>query len=70
MVLLNSISRFEEPPVDLEHSCLALTDYGVAPRYPGWEDVAGDIDLDAVLDASKSVLAEVLARLDLTGSAR
>jgi hypothetical protein len=29
----------------LEGFCLALTDYAVAPRYPGWEDLVWEVDI-------------------------
>lgn len=70
MVLLRTISRIERKTHDLERFCLVLTDYAVAPRYPGWEDVVGEVNLDDVLEAAMGVLDRVLARLGLTETDR
>jgi len=53
----------------LERFCVGLTDYGVAPRYPGWEDLVGNVDLAEVVKAAKAVLDRALAWLNLTESA-
>jgi hypothetical protein len=50
----------------LEGYCLALTDFAVAPRYPGWEDLAGNVDIDHVLESARAVLDYVLVWLKLT----
>ena len=63
LVLLKTISRLGQVTDDLETFCLVLTDFAVAPRYPGWEDVIGNVDIEAVLEC-------LLARLDLSGPPR
>jgi HEPN domain-containing protein len=65
-VLQKALVRLDASSKRLEEFCLALTDYAVAPRYPGWEDLAGEIEIDCVLESSKSVLDHVIARLELT----
>ena len=37
-------------------NCTLLTDFGVAPRYPGWEPVSGVIEVDEVLAAARRLL--------------
>ena len=52
----------EEPPnsvsvsMQLALDCSLLTDFGVAPRYPGWEPVSGVIEIDEVLAAARRSL--------------
>ena len=41
----------------LAGDCTLLTDFGVAPRYPGWEPVSGVVDLDQVLAAARRLLS-------------
>jgi HEPN domain-containing protein len=36
--------------------CSLLTDFGVAPRFPGWEPVSGVIEIDEVLEAARRCL--------------
>jgi len=50
----------------LEGFCLALTDYAVAPRYPGCENLVGEADIDRVLESARLILDYVLIRPKLT----
>jgi hypothetical protein len=54
----------------LQGYCLALTDYAVAPRYPGWEDLVGRVDIDVVLGNASAVLDHVRVWLDLTDASK
>ena len=65
VVLQKTLGGVDERSQRLEGHCLALTDYAVAPRYPGWEDLAGNIDIDLVLGSAKAVLEQVLLSLKL-----
>jgi HEPN domain-containing protein len=66
IILLNTLANTEERAQLLQASCLALTDYAVAPRYPGWEDLAGAVDMPHVLRSARAVLHHVLLWLALT----
>jgi HEPN domain-containing protein len=66
LILLSVLDRPNTRGHPLEEFCLALTDYAVAPRYPGWEDLAGKVDLKGVLESAKSVLDFILNQLNLT----
>ena len=37
----------------LREACAALADYGVAPRYPGWELETGRMDPGEALEAAR-----------------
>ena len=50
---------------DLEPHCLQLTDYAVAPRYPGWEDVAGSVDMLGVIESARTILERSIEELGL-----
>jgi HEPN domain-containing protein len=65
LVLIRTLNRSSAQSPRLEDSCVALTDYAVAPRYPGWEDLTGKVDLGSILESSKSVLDFALIQLDL-----
>ena len=50
--LPDSLSRSEI----LNDDCTLLTDFGVAPRYPGWEPVSGVFQVEDVIAAARRVL--------------
>jgi HEPN domain-containing protein len=64
-VLQKALAEMDNISKALESFCLALTDYAVAPRYPGWEDLVGDVDIDGVLESARSILDYVFFRLKL-----
>lgn len=66
VVLQKALDRMDERNHHLEGFCLALSDYAVAPRYPGWEDLVGNVDIDCVLESARAVLDHVLVWLKLT----
>jgi len=66
VVLHHAVRGLDKTIHDLEGFCLELADYAVAPRYPGWEDLVGTVDIKDVLEAANTVLDRVLRRLDLT----
>jgi HEPN domain-containing protein len=66
VVLQKTLSGMDDRSQHLRGFCLTLTDYAVAPRYPGWEDLVGNVDIDCVLESAKAVLDHVLAWLKLT----
>jgi HEPN domain-containing protein len=68
VVLQKTLGGMGERNQDLEGFCLALSDYAVAPRYPGWEDLVGNVDVDCVLRSARAVLDYVLVWLKLTGT--
>ena len=51
--LLETLETARRVPAGLREACAALADYGVAPRYPGWELEAGRVDPDEALDAAR-----------------
>ncbi len=67
-VRLKALANTDERSKLLEGFCLTLTDYAVAPRYPGWEDLVGKVEIDYVLESAKSVFDYVPARLELTST--
>jgi HEPN domain-containing protein len=64
-VLHKALAEIDESSVPLQEFCLALTDYAVAPRYPGWEDLVGEVDIDRVLESARSIRDYVFIRLKL-----
>jgi len=52
----------------LDAACALLSDFGVAPRYPGWEPAVGSIDVPGVLAAAEKVLSWVVARTGTYGT--
>jgi HEPN domain-containing protein len=66
LVLQKALPKTDKRSQYLEGFCLALTDFAVAPRYPGWEDLAGNIDIERVLKSARAVLDHVLVWLKLT----
>jgi len=66
LLLLLKIAREKETSFGgLENHCLTLADYAVAPRYPGWEDLVGLVDMGAIIESAKSVFTTVLMQLGL-----
>ena len=51
--LLEMLEAIRPIPAGLNAACAALADYGVAPRYPGWEPEAGAADPDEALAAAR-----------------
>jgi len=68
-VLQKALAEMDNSSKALEGFCLALTDYAVAPRYPGWEDLVGEVDIDGVLESARSIHDYVLFRLKLRSTA-
>ena len=64
-VLQKALAETDNSSKALEGFCLALTDYAVAPRYPGWEDLVGEVDIDHVIESARSIHDYVLIRLEL-----
>jgi HEPN domain-containing protein len=64
-VLQKALAEMDDSSKLLEGFCLALTDYAVAPRYPGWEDLVGEVNIDRVLESARSIHDYVLTRLKL-----
>lgn len=54
--LLGAVSAVLPSVETLTRDCTLLTDFGVAPRYPGWEPVSGVIELEEVLVAARRML--------------
>jgi HEPN domain-containing protein len=70
VVLQQALCRLEQRGPALQGYCLALTDFAVAPRYPGWEDLVGKVDIDGVLRNASALLAHVSAWLNLTDESK
>lgn len=70
VVLQQALCRLEKRGQVLQGYCSALTDFAVAPRYPGWEDLVGRVDFDGVLRNASSVLEHVSAWLNLTDDSK
>ena len=68
VILQKTLSEIEERSQHLEGICITLTDYAVAPRYPGWEDLVGNVDIDCVLGSARAVLEHALLWLKLAGT--
>lgn len=64
-VLVEALEEQQVFPADVISAARLLADFGVAPRYPGWEDAVGHVDLPVVLRAARKVLEFVFARLGL-----
>jgi HEPN domain-containing protein len=70
VVIEQALCRLENRGQVLQGYCLALTDYAVAPRYPGWEDLVGNLDIDGVLRSASAVLDHIRAWLRLTDESK
>lgn len=55
-LLLGAVSGVLPSVETLSQDCTLLTDFGVAPRYPGWEPVSGVIEVGEVLAAARRLL--------------
>jgi HEPN domain-containing protein len=51
--LLETLETIRPIPGGLREVCAALADYGVAPRYPGWEGEGGTVDPNEALRAAR-----------------
>jgi len=51
--LLETLEAIRPIPDGLKEVCAVLADYGVAPRYPGWEAEVGPVDLVEVLRTTR-----------------
>jgi len=65
VVLQQALTKLDRRGADLQGYCLALSDYAVAPRYPGWEDLVGTVDIGDVLSSASAVLDQIGLWLDL-----
>jgi HEPN domain-containing protein len=65
VVLQQALTKLDRRGADLQGYCLALSDYAVAPRYPGWEDLVGTVDIGGVLSYASAVLDQIGLWLDL-----
>jgi HEPN domain-containing protein len=63
--ILQTIIAIEPDMAAVEYECMILTDYAVAPRYPGWEDVTGAVDLPEVIKSAAMILKRVMIKLGL-----
>ena len=50
--LLETLEAIRPIPEGLKEACASLADYGVAPRYPGWETEVGAVDPEEALRAA------------------
>jgi len=66
IVLQQAVSPLDDKGKEIREYCLTLTDYAVAPRYPGWEDLVGNVDIDGVLRSASAILNDVIHRLNLS----
>jgi HEPN domain-containing protein len=51
--LLETLEAIRPVPDGLREVCAALADFGVAPRYPGWEAEVGTVDTGDALRAAR-----------------
>jgi HEPN domain-containing protein len=65
VVLQQALTKLDIRGTVLQGYCLALSDYAVAPRYPGWEDLVGNVDIGGVVNSASAVLDHVELWLDL-----
>ena len=59
VVLQQALTKLDGRGAVFHGFCLALSDYAVAPRYPGWEDLVGTVDIGAVISSTSAVLDHV-----------
>ena len=55
VVLQQALTKLDGRSAVFQGFCLALSDYAVAPRYPGWEDLVGTVDIGAVISFASAV---------------
>jgi HEPN domain-containing protein len=65
VVLQQASTKLDGRGAVFQGFCLALSDYAVAPRYPGWEDLVGTVDIGAVISFASAVLDNVGLWLEL-----
>lgn len=65
VVLQQALTKLDDRGAFFQGFCLALSDYAVAPRYPGWEDLVGTVDIGAVIGSTSAVLDQVVIWLGL-----
>ncbi len=58
-VLLVALAGISGLPPDLDESCEVLSDFGVSPRYPGWEEIAGDVEPAVVIGHARKILQSI-----------
>jgi HEPN domain-containing protein len=63
VILLQALSQLDPDSLQIQQHCLELTDYAVAPRYPGWENLVGEVDLHGVLRFAAAILEYAKFRL-------
>ena len=63
VVLLQVLSQMDPERPEIQQYCLEITDYAVAPRYPGWENLVGNVDLPGALRSASAILEYVKRRL-------
>ena len=51
--LLETLEAIRPVPEGLKEACASLADYGVAPRYPGWETEVGAVDPEEALRTAR-----------------
>ena len=59
IVLQQALSRLDQRGNVLQEYCVGLTDFAVAPRYLGWEDLVGTVDIDGALRSASAILNHV-----------
>ena len=69
VVLQQALTKLDDRGAVLQGYCLDLSDYAVAPRYPGWEDLVATVDINGVLSSASAVLDHVRLWLDLKDEA-
>lgn len=68
--ILDEVERASPAPEwrSLRDAAELLSDFGVGPRYPGWDAIDQSVDPVAVLDAARSVLVEIERQLTSSGA--
>lgn len=58
--LLESLAAHRATPPELFEVCAALADFGVAPRYPGWESGSGEVSPREAVESARTGFALLL----------
>lgn len=58
--LLESLAAHRVTPPELFEVCAALADFGVAPRYPGWESGSGEVSPREAFESARTGFALLL----------
>ncbi len=58
--LLESLAALRVTPPELFEVCAALADFGVAPRYPGWESGSGEVSPREAYESARAGFALLL----------